>query len=76
MRFEELFKYLEKNKYYVFSYEDLLLLYSSESNENIKKMIDIKLLRQEPELFKENLKKRGIKVKSQFILPVIIKVEE
>ena len=39
MRFEELFKYLEKNKYYVFSYEDLLLLYSSESNENIKKML-------------------------------------
>lgn len=39
MRFEKLFKYLEKNKYYVFSYEDLLIIDPDESKENIKKML-------------------------------------
>lgn len=39
MKFEKLFKYLEKNNYYIFSYEDMLVIAPSESKENIKKML-------------------------------------
>lgn len=39
MKFEKLFKYLEKKKYYVFSYEDLFILYPNESKGNVKKML-------------------------------------
>ena len=39
MKFNELFKLLEKNKYYIFSYNDLFMLFPSEKKGNIKKLI-------------------------------------
>jgi predicted transcriptional regulator of viral defense system len=39
MEFKDLYKKLEKNKYYVFSFEDLRIFYTDESRENLKKLI-------------------------------------
>lgn len=39
MDFKDLYKKLEKNKYYVFSFEDLRVFYTEESRENLKKLI-------------------------------------
>ncbi len=39
MKFNELYKTLEKNNYYVFSFEDILSLYPDEKKHNLKRMI-------------------------------------
>lgn len=39
MEFKEVYKKLEENKYYVFSFEDLRVFYTEESRENLKKLI-------------------------------------
>lgn len=39
MKFNEVYRTLEKNKYYVFSFEDLSLFYPNEEKENLKKLI-------------------------------------
>lgn len=39
MDFKEVYKTLEKNKYYVFSFEDLKVFYPEETRENLKKLI-------------------------------------
>lgn len=39
MKFKEIYRILEKNKYFVFSFEDLLLFYPNETKGNLKKLI-------------------------------------
>jgi len=39
MNFSEFFKTIEKNRYYVFSFEDLTLFFPDESRSNLKKML-------------------------------------
>jgi len=39
MNFRDLYKTIEKNKYYVFSFEDLLSFYPNEKRENLKAML-------------------------------------
>lgn len=39
MKFKDLYKTLEKNKYYIFSYEDILSFYQNEKKYNLKKMV-------------------------------------
>lgn len=39
MNFNDLYKKLEKNKYYVFSYKDIMSFYPREKSYNIKKML-------------------------------------
>lgn len=39
MNFRDLYKNLEKNKYYVFSYKDILSFYPKEKRYNVKKML-------------------------------------
>jgi len=39
MNFKEVYRVLEKNKYYVFSFEDLQVFYPEETKENLKKLI-------------------------------------
>ena len=39
MKFNEVYRTLEKNRYYVFSIEDLLLFYPRETKENLKKLV-------------------------------------
>lgn len=39
MKFQELYKFLEKNKYHVFSYQDIFSIYPNEKKDNLKKMI-------------------------------------
>lgn len=39
MNFKELYKTLEKNKYYIFSFDDLLFFYPNEKRANLKKLI-------------------------------------
>ena len=39
MKFKDIFKVLEKNKYYVFSFEDLLCFYSSVPNSSLKQLL-------------------------------------
>jgi predicted transcriptional regulator of viral defense system len=39
MNFKNLYKILDKNKYYVFSFQDILSFFPTESEENLKKII-------------------------------------
>lgn len=39
MNFREIYRTLEKNKYFVFSFEDIRLFYPNEERENLKKLI-------------------------------------
>lgn len=39
MRFQKLYKTLEKHKYFIFSYDDILSFYPNEKKENLKKML-------------------------------------
>jgi predicted transcriptional regulator of viral defense system len=39
MNFSDLFKIIDKNRYYVFSFNDLLLFFPEESKENLRKML-------------------------------------
>lgn len=39
MKFKDLYAVLEKNRYYIFSYEDILTFYPDEKKSNLKKMI-------------------------------------
>lgn len=37
MKFEDFFRVIDRNKYYVFSYEDILMLFPDEKRDNLKK---------------------------------------
>ena len=39
MKFVDLYKFLEKKKYYVFSYADLFSIYPNETKDNVKKIV-------------------------------------
>lgn len=39
MNFKDLYRTLERNKYYVFSYQDMMSFYPKEKKDNLKKMI-------------------------------------